>query len=324
MAQQPHTRLKSAATVALRAEVLLGLMATVLVCSPAWSWDQQNPAFLRPAARTTVAAELLSEDQIGEQNPSSIAPRGSPMQSLETSEEPGWVGPPQQEVYEDILYEPQPIGFRRFLRPLHYSLASDGRSRGIGNPLSNESWLNRPYHVDFFAGGIFIPHLLSNRVDAGAGFLYGARFGWDGSHFWGIESRIGNAHLGLSDPIPDARLGNLRVFLWDASWLYYPLGDTQWRPYFSLGTGLTNFDFVDNLGTRTHDVVLSLPISIGMKYRIDNRMAFRVDLQDHLTFASGNRIDTINSLIITSGIEFHFGGGPRKSYWPWAPSRTWW
>jgi hypothetical protein len=324
MAKHPHSRSQPFASDILRAVLIVGLMLATVICLPAFSWGDESPTAPSSVPRTTVTAELLSEEQIEEEQPRRAAPPKSPMHSLETQEEPGWIEPPEQETYADISYQQHPTGFRRIFRPLFYSLSSDGRSRGIGNPLTNESWLNRPFHVDLLAGGIFVPSLLRNRVDAGAGFLFGARFGWDGSHFWGVEARMADAHLGLSNPALNSRLGNARVFLWDVNWLYYPLGDTQWRPFISAGTGLTNFDFTDNKGSRTHDVVLSIPMSLGLKYRVDNRMAFRIELQDHLTFASGNRIDTLNSLVITSGVEMHFGGGPRKSYWPWTPSRAWW
>jgi hypothetical protein len=70
-------------------------------------------------------------------------------------------------------------------------------------------------------------------------------------------------------------------------------------------------------------MLFSVPFGIGFKYRIDQRLAIRFDLQDNYAFAGGNDVDAMNNISIVGGMELRFGGR-RKNYWPWDPSRTWW
>jgi hypothetical protein len=104
--------------------------------------------------------------------------------------------------------------------------------------------------------------------------------------------------------------------------LYYPFGDTQWRPFFMVGFGFADLRFTDDNNLQVHQTALDIPFGIGLKYRHNEQWAFRVDLTDNLSFATGQNISTMSNYSITGGVEARWGVGARKSYWPWNPSRT--
>lgn len=199
---------------------------------------------------------------------------------------------------------------------------SNGRHRGLGFPLEHESWLNRPLSFGFYGGGLNGSPPLIGSVTAGTGFLTGFRFGVDTDHFWGAESRIGFGGFGLNNQVGSARLGELSTFLMDGALLWYPLGDTKWRPYTTIGMGLADYRFYNETAQFTHQTVFNLPIGLGLKYRHNQRWALRFDFIDNLSFDGGSQIDTMNNFQFTTGLEARFGFGPSRSYYPWNPSRA--
>ena len=43
--------------------------------------------------------------------------------------------------------------------------------------------------------------------------------------------------------------------MWDLDLLYYPWGDTQWRPYLLIGLGTARVDFIDRLSVTVDELV---------------------------------------------------------------------
>ena len=100
--------------------------------------------------------------------------------------------------------------------------------------------------------------LMDDWTGAKAGYFGGYRLGWDCDYYWGCELRAGFATMpewdstrakiaqkqadtlaGLApdDPWRDRydRRRDVDVNVWDASLLYYPWGDSTWRPYALVG-----------------------------------------------------------------------------------------
>lgn len=218
-------------------------------------------------------------------------------------------------------FDPQPeMVFEQPPRPR--PLADYLHNRPRQPQLQRDSWLNRPYSFSFLVGGLFLDNPLQGVVDGQAGFLYGARLGWDFERRWGVESRLAASSPGVAatngiTPLPQADL-----LLWDLQWLWYPTGDTRWRPYVAAGFGVVDVEFMAPANVKFHDTVFGLPIGVGMKYRHSTRIAMRIDLTDNIAFASSQQ-DTMHNFSVTAGIEARFGGGTRRNYWPWNPGRDW-
>ena len=191
------------------------------------------------------------------------------------------------------------------------------RYMGKGDPLTGTSWRNRPLHAGWFMGGMLADDLVDSQADPEHGFFGGYRFGIDFDHYWGSETRIGFAHLGLRD-----NPGLSRDFFWDAHLLRYPWGDSRWRPYASVGLGVANFRFTDNQGTQFNEVLLHLPIGFGLKYFHKKWLALRVDALDNIAIGSGG-MNNVHNVSITGGIEVHWGGW-RRAYYPWNPAMHYW
>jgi hypothetical protein len=206
-----------------------------------------------------------------------------------------------------------------------------GRARHHGSelyerlraPERTRSWTNRPYSIGWFAGGIFGSELISDRVDQESGFFTGGRLGWDFAESWGLETRVGFSDMNLRAEDPDVFIDKNDIFYWDINWMYYPWGEARLRPFLSIGLGMHQPDFVDDTGYRVKDTVFAVPFGMGFKYRIDQRVVLRFDLQNNYAFAGGHDVEATNNIAVMGGIELRFGGR-KKSYWPWDPGRTWW
>lgn len=191
-------------------------------------------------------------------------------------------------------------------------------------PLSRESWMFRPFHLDAFAGTLLADTPIRHRVDAGTGFYTGFRFGWDMSKHFGVETSFGFSKVGNDYPQIPNKMGDEKLFLWDVDWLWYPWGDTRFRPYLLLGTGLNDVNFVNDINQRVHSTLYNLPWGGGFKYRFGNRLAFRFDVRDNVTYGGASGLDLMHNVSLTGNMEWHFGGGPKRSYWPWNPGNSWW
>ncbi len=98
-------------------------------------------------------------------------------------------------------------------------------------------------------------------------------------------------------------------WLIDANLLYYPWGDSAWRPYASLGFGLTHFNFYDPYGHGYNTMLIGMPLGVGLKYYWTPAFIFRADLMDNLGF--GGDINVVSNFSLTGGIEYRFGGAPQ-------------
>lgn len=191
-------------------------------------------------------------------------------------------------------------------------------------PLRRESWMFRPYHVDGFLGTLLVDNPVRNQVEAGSAFYIGFRLGWDISKQFGLETNFGFAKVGNSYPQFPTKMGDEKLFLWDVDWLWYPWGDTRLRPYLLIGSGMNDISLVNELDQRLHSTLFNMPWGGGIKYRLGNRVAFRFDVRDNVTYGASNGMGLMHNVALTCNIEWHFGGGSRRSYWPWNPSRMWW
>src|SRR5262249_24438019 len=146
--------------------------------------------------------------------------------------------------------------------------------------------------------------------------------GFDFDHYTGAEARVGLSKLELfsAENFPLDQTSDIGLF--DVSLLYYPWGDSRWRPYFSLGLGVGAFNLYDELGHNYNDGLLIMPFGGGMKYYYQHWCVWRVEVLDNLTFGQRG-IDTMNNLSICASWEFRFGANP-KLYYPVHPGINRW
>lgn len=198
---------------------------------------------------------------------------------------------------------------------------SGGRHQGLGQPLASGSWLHRPYSLGVFVGVQTGNELAENLVEQEAAPIYGVRLGWDVGDYWGLETRFAFADPHLHDFATGQDLDRGDNTYWDGSLLCYPWGESRLRPYAAVGLGLAKFDFSDAAGGQYSDDVLSLPISLGLKYRCTSQLAARFDVTDTITLG-GDTVGTLHSVAFTLGLEYRFGA-VRTTYWPWDVDHTW-
>ncbi len=194
----------------------------------------------------------------------------------------------------------------------------------LGRPLRQESWLLRPYHIGWLAGGMFADDPREGSIDAGNGFIAGVRLGWDLGHHWGMESQAALSTYAITDVQDRELFSDSKTWFWNASTLVYPLGETQIRPFFIAGMGLADVNFNGSQTGRIHETLFTIPFGGGIKYRYNSRLAFRLDVIDTVIFSGSPRLDDMHHLSVTGAFEWHFGGRRRRTYWPWNPSRSWW
>ena len=210
--------------------------------------------------------------------------------------------------------------------PIHWFGHSDPndpyRHAGLGEPLIGTSWRNRPWYLGLFVGGIFNDDLVDNEVLQNNAVFLGVRLGWDFDHYWALEGRyaFARAEALTAAGVPIAE--SARDYYADVSLLYYPWGDSRWRPYFSMGLGLANFRFVDQNGYYINDSAFGLPIGIGLKNYTSNWCTLRLDLVDNIAFGT-NQLSSMHNFSLMAGIEFRFGGRS-PSYFPWHGSTVYW
>lgn len=198
-----------------------------------------------------------------------------------------------------------------------------GRSVGWGQPKVGSSWLNRPYYIGTSLG----PMWLTNRPIAAVardkdvmGTIY---FGWDWDYYWGSEFQYGYATPELwNSAAPDGSPLGHRLATWNYSFMYYPWGDSQIRPFWRLGVGDTHFDFTTNDGLRRDEWLFTSPFGVGVKYELRRWLAGRIEFTDQLSWG-GHGVATQHNLVLQFGLELRFGG-KRKAYWPWNPDDHIW
>jgi opacity protein-like surface antigen len=213
----------------------------------------------------------------------------------------------------------KPIDWMRHFGLRHSS--SDGRYIGKGVPLEGSSWLNRPFHADWFVGTLIGDDLtqtanLENEVVAGF------RVGYDFDYFWGLDWRFSwsNPNIGLDGSDVMSRNGS--YFASDVNLKYYPWGDSKVRPFWSLGTGMMHLEYVDLIGISENVTLVTMPVGVGVEFPQFPWLAWRLEMLDNIAFGADG-VETLNNFSFIAGMEWRFGAKP-NSYWPWRPARNMW
>jgi len=196
------------------------------------------------------------------------------------------------------------------------------RYSGLGRPLVGTSWLNRPWYVGAFLGGLLADDLISNHVETNNSFFIGARVGWDFDHYWGLEGRYAFSRPQINDGSGDTLPDPAREYFIDVSLAYYPWGDSPWRPFASIGLGFQTFRFHDDLDERIHQSLLSVPIGVGLKFFHSPYHSLRLEAYDNIAWGDG-KLATMQNFTLAAGVEFRFGGRP-TSYFPWHGGAAYW
>ena len=187
-----------------------------------------------------------------------------------------------------------------------------GRSVGMGDPLVGTSWRNRPFHVGWMFGGLFGDDLIAGRIAQHEDIVGGYRAGWDFDHYWGVEGRFVFANLDFTDQANLDVARTARNHYWDADVLFYPWGDSRWRPYASVGAGWATFEFRDGLNQQIEKTLFAIPIGGGLKYFWKNWLAVRFSVTDNWAIGR-DPLDSMHNVSVTGDVEVHFGGRRRGS-----------
>jgi hypothetical protein len=252
--------------------------------------------------------------QPAEQPSGEVEPRDAPPDSLEDSATHAAVGNQTITPAESQFSRLKWLGLR------HSSVS--GRNAGMGVPLVGTSWLNRPYYfgIDLGTTWIAVPPQadITRDIDTYGGIYAG--YDWD--YYWGSEFAIQRATPELINKnARDANRGD-RLMLWTASMLYYPWGDTYYRPYWRCGIGEMEIDYPTDNGHRRDEGLWAFPIGIGIKYPVRRWLAARAEFADQIGVGNSG-VAAQHDLTLTFALEWRFGAHPR-SYWPWNPSRHIW
>ena len=196
------------------------------------------------------------------------------------------------------------------------------RAGGPSEPVWRESWVFEPFSVGLFIGvaDAFTTDNPTHK-DITPGLIGGFRAGWDLNHYWGTETRMAWSTGKFTDQLLGGSIDcRTNTLFWDLDLLYYPWGDSRWRPYFLTGLGATQVRYLDE--GRSYGNTGSIPLAVGLKYRWNERFALRLEFGDDIAFPI-HPDNIMHSLSLTTGLEFRFGG-TRKSYWPYNPGLFYW
>jgi hypothetical protein len=200
--------------------------------------------------------------------------------------------------------------------------STHGRHVGRGNPYVATSWQNRPIYIGGELGTIWLHDPIADNINEDVDIVGGFFLGCDFDHYWGLELRFDWATPELKNSEANGADRTDSLFLWNWGVLYYPWGDSAVRPYWRVGIGDARFDFPLDDGSRHDEWLLTFPIGFGVKYPVKRWLAARVELCDQWVIGRDD-YETQHNLMLTLGLEYHFGARPR-SYWPWNPDRHIW
>ena len=200
--------------------------------------------------------------------------------------------------------------------------STHGRHVDRGLPLQGTSWLNRPYHVDWFSGTLLGDNLVPREASLDNELFAGFRLGKDFDYYWGIESRFGWSRPNIQTAGVQTVADNGSFFISDVSLLYYPWGDSKVRPYMQLGAGMTRLRFADANDTTFNTTLFTMPYGMGVQIMQSPSVIWRFDVLNNLSFGADG-VNTLSNLSLTAGMEFRLGSRP-SSYWPWRASRKFW
>lgn len=209
--------------------------------------------------------------------------------------------------------------WRIFTSPMfaHNDPADPMRHRGWGEPLYGSSWRNRPWYISPFAGGLIGDDLQKDFIRQGGNFFAGVRLGNDFDHYFGTEVRLAFSDLPLSFPTAGVSSGHSsNVAMFDGNLLYYPLGDSRWRPYWTTGIGIASFHYYDPSENKFRGSCITIPFGVGLKVKIRPAIALRFDVVDNWAIGSGDLLNSMHNVSFTGGFEWHFGGRT-TNYYPW-------
>lgn len=217
-----------------------------------------------------------------------------------------------------------------------------GPDRGVGMPLKNRSWVDRPYYFGGFVGTIDGSELVSNMIKQKDGGIGGLILGYNLNEYWGLESRLHFASIDIketdngyqiyenwykaSNPgatfIPPLTTRTNQLTTFDVSVHYYPLGNAKFRPFFKYGIGITREAFRDTYGSKHNIDSMAMPIGVGLRYWWNERLAIQGEIVDNVVFSRGIT-KTQNNWAFCVGITYAFGSSKRcrpVPYWPYTPS----
>jgi hypothetical protein len=198
----------------------------------------------------------------------------------------------------------------------------DGRNAGMGVPLTGTSWLNRPYYLGGDIGTVWLTRPINNDLTTDIDTFGGVFAGCDWDYYWGTELAVNRATPEIiNETARHAKRGDT-LMEETVSLMYYPWGDSLFRPYWRLGIGATEIDYPIDAHHRRDETLWTFPIGIGLKYPIRRYLAARAEFTDQLAVGNDG-VATQHDLTLTFGLEWRFGAHPR-SYWPWNPSRHIW
>lgn len=276
-------------------------------------------------ALTVQADDSLAEDFRDEQSTFEFKDEASQrFLSREAAEFDKWEPLVEEETIEDNTARWCDPSVKTIDWMRHFGLrhsSSDGRYIGRGVPLEGSSWLNRPFHADWFVGTLLGDDLtqsanLENEVIAGF------RVGYDFDYFWGLDWRFAwsNPNIGLDGSDVISRNGS--YFASDVDLKYFPWGDSKVRPYWLLGMGMMHLEYVDLIGISENVTLLTMPFGVGVEFPQFPWLAWRLEVLDNLAFGADG-VETLNNFSFVAGMEWRFGAKP-NSYWPWRPARRIW
>jgi opacity protein-like surface antigen len=180
------------------------------------------------------------------------------------------------------------------------------RAYAVGTPLQGTSWLAASHSAGFFVGGIGGAMLIDDRLEQSIGGTFGLRFGIDYDHRWGLEKRFCFAEMNVFD-VSNHQRQIVNLEMGDLDLMFYPWGDTRWRPYISAGAGLSHFNYESDSGRRIDRLLIGLPFGIGVKYFWSEGVAVRAELVDNMMLGA-HELSTMNNISLAAGVEFRYSG----------------
>lgn len=196
------------------------------------------------------------------------------------------------------------------------------RHTGWGDPLTGTSWLNRPWSVGLFVGGMLADDPVADHVVADSAPIVGLRLGHDFDHYWGWEVRYAYSRVETFNAAGAPIAEPCREYFVDVALLHYPWGDSRWRPYLLGGVGFVNARYMNEAGHGIDDTALTMPIGVGLKLYNSPWFTIRFDATDTISFP-GNHLDSLHNLSLAMGVEWRLGG-KRPSYFPWTGNTSYW
>ncbi|QDU57852.1 hypothetical protein Pan181_40750 [Aeoliella mucimassa] len=198
----------------------------------------------------------------------------------------------------------------------------DGRAIGKGQPLRTTSWLNRPYEFGIDTGAFLMANDVSSNNTSNNDLMVAAHLGWDWDHYWGAQARMTWTTPEFASSVDSNDQNTNTLMMYDVSLMYYPWGDSRVRPYYRLGMGLTDLDFINPSGVREDNTLFTIPMGLGIKYQTERWMAIRAEAMDNIAWGQ-NSASSMHNFTLTIGFEWRYGGRPSSGWSSPAAQRTW-